>query len=248
MLRRRARFRGLQYASFNAFLEEGKRRHRTRPSSRVSPDSGIPLLLSDRLPQGGGGHSEMDIFADADVLLSDSSTGAGKKQSAPGRMNAAGERPLRAAASSPGPTDHPEQHSREKLMTVDRLAYATVVTFTTPSLREAHAAQLGPELISLARLTGGRLALDMSQVTDFSCAWINAMIAAARQCEQFGGKLAIMALSPKLEGLLRETGLHRQLYLAGSVKEALQRFANSAERESSSSLARWFGLKRGDAA
>ncbi len=133
-------------------------------------------------------------------------------------------------------------------MAIDRLPYATVVTFITPHLREAHAAQLGPELIALARLTGGRLALDMTQVTDFSCAWINAMIAASQQCEQFGGKLAIMSLSPRLEALLRETGLHRQLYLAGSVKEALQRFANAASRSSVSNVGRWLGLKRGDAA
>ena len=113
---------------------------------------------------------------------------------------------------------------------------------------EAHAAQLGPELVALARLTGGRLALDMTQVTDFSCAWINAMIAASQHCEQFGGKLAIMSLAPRLESLLRETGLHRQLYLAGSVKEALQRFATSASRSTGSGLGRWLGLRRVDAA
>lgn len=133
-------------------------------------------------------------------------------------------------------------------MAVDRLPYATVITFITPHLREAHAAQLGPELIALARLTGGRLALDMTQVTDFSCAWINAMLAASQHCEQFGGRLAIMSLNPRLENLLRETGLHRQLYLAGSVKEALHRFATAASRSEGAGLGRWLGLKRVNAA
>ncbi|MBS0187306.1 MAG: STAS domain-containing protein [Planctomycetes bacterium] len=185
----------------------------------------------------------MDIFLDSDALL-DGALGAGQRKTAPGQTAPSDERPLRADASSPGPRQFP----RDRFMAVDRLPYATVVTFIAPNLREAHAAQLGPELIALARLTGGRLALDMTQVTDFSCAWINAMITASRHCEQFGGKLAIMSLCPRLEKLLRDTGLDRQLYLAGSVKEALQRFATSANRSTGSGLGRWLGLKRVDAA
>ncbi len=183
----------------------------------------------------------MDIFSDADTLFS----GAGQDQTAPGQTASAGERPLRAAAPSPGSGSG---QPRDAFITVDRLPYATVVTILATNLRETHAAELGPELTSLARLTGGRLALDLSRVTDFSCAWINAMISATRHCEQFGGRLALMALSPKLEALLRETGLHRQLYLAGSVKEALQRFATSASRSNGNGLGRWLGLKRVDAA
>ncbi|MBL8875433.1 MAG: STAS domain-containing protein [Phycisphaerae bacterium] len=189
----------------------------------------------------------MDIFSDSDALL-DGAHGTGRS-SAPGQATPSDERPLRAGVSSPGPSSaHTKQPSRDRFMVVDRLPYATVVTFVTPHLREAHAAQLGPELVALARLTGGRLALDMTQVTDFSCAWINAMLAAAQHCEQFGGRLAIMSLSPRLETLLRETGLHRQLYLAGSVKEALQRFANSSRRSGGNGLGRWLGLGRVDAA
>ncbi|MBX3388580.1 MAG: STAS domain-containing protein [Phycisphaeraceae bacterium] len=189
----------------------------------------------------------MDIFEDSDALL-DGANRMGYRSSAPGQATSGDERPLRASASSPGPTTQSRQFPRDRFMVVDRLPYATVVTFVTPHLREAHAAQLGPELVALARLTGGRLALDMTQVTDFSCAWINAMIAASQHCEQFGGKLAIMSLSPRLENLLRETGLHRQLYLAGSVKEALQRYATNASRSSGSGIGRWLGLKRVDAA
>lgn len=189
----------------------------------------------------------MDIFSDSDALL-DGANGTGRS-SAPGQATPSDERPLRAGALPPGPpASLDKQQSRDRFMVVDRLPYATVITFVTPHLREAHAAQLGPELVALARLTGGRLALDMTQVTDFSCAWINAMLGAAQHCEQFGGRLALMSLSPRLENLLRETGLHRQLYLAGSVKEALQRFANSASRSEGSGLGRWLGLKRVDAA
>lgn len=189
----------------------------------------------------------MDIFSDSDALL-DGANHTGRS-SAPGQATSGDERPLRAGASSPGPsTSNNKPFPRDRFMAVDRLPYATVVTFITPHLREAHAAQLGPELIALARLTGGRLALDMTQVTDFSCAWINAMLAASQHCEQFGGRLAIMSLSPRLESLLRETGLHRQLYLAGSVKEALHRFATTASRSEGAGLGRWLGLKRVNAA
>lgn len=236
MVRRRARFRGLQYASFIDFLEAGQRRHTAQSLARdtffpeLGPSSAPPAFS----PRGGGEHW-MDIFSDSDALMD-------------GTSNAESQRPLRTDASSGSTTVQDRQFSRERFMAVDRLPYATVVTFRTPHLREAHAAQLGPELIALARLTGGRLALDMTQVTDFSCAWINAMLAASQHCEQFGGRLAIMSLSPRLESLLRETGLHRQLYLAGSVKEALQRFANSASRSEGGGLGRWLGLKRVNAA
>ena len=244
MVCRRARFRGLQYASFNAFLNERTSRPRPHLLVKGFPFSGVSHFPVGSLPQCGRGERGMDIFSDCDTIL----PGAGNSTSAPGRKSPAGERPLRPAAP-PGPSGTPAQgQPRDALMSVDRLPYATVIAFNVPNLRESHAAQLGPELVSLARLTGGRLALDMSKVSDFSCAWINAMITVAKQCEQSGGKLAIMALSPRLESLLRETGLHRQLYIAGSVKEALQRLAASAERASSSGLSRWFNFSRGDAA
>jgi len=247
MIRRRAPFRGLQYASFIDFLEAGQRRSSRLPSrAQWLPDFGASRTTPGISPRGGGELS-VDIFSDSDALL-DGAQNTGSRSSAPGQATPSDERPLRAGASSPGPSVSNKQFPRDRFMAVDRLPYATVITFVTPHLREAHAAQLGPELIALARLTGGRLALDMTQVTDFSCAWINAMLAASQHCEQFGGRLAIMSLNPRLENLLRETGLHRQLYLAGSVKEALQRFANAASRSEGVGLGRWLGLKRVNAA
>lgn len=161
---------------------------------------------------------------------------------APGRAAASGDRPLRTAAPPPGP-------SSDRYLSVERLSDAAIVTLREPSLRETHAEQLQPELISLARLTAGKLVLDLSQVRDFSCAWINTMIAIGGQCSRVGGRLCICGLSKELHAFLKDTGLHRTLQIAPTLREARDIVAGRSPKQSDTSgLRKWLSFGRVEAA
>lgn len=162
---------------------------------------------------------------------------------APGRAAASGDRPLRTAAPPPGPS------SFDRYLSVERLSDAAIVTLREPSLREAHAEQLQPELISLARLTAGKLVLDLSQVRDFSCAWINTMIATGGQCSRMGGRLCICGLSKELHAFLKDTGLHRTLHIAPTLREARDIVAGRSPKQSDTTgLRKWLSFGRVEAA
>lgn len=162
---------------------------------------------------------------------------------APGRAAASGDRPLRTAAPPPGPS------SSDRYLSVERLSEAAIVTLREPSLRETHAELLQPELISLARLTAGKMVLDLSQVRDFSCAWINTMIATAGQCSRMGGRLCICGLSKELHAFLKDTGLHRTLQIAPTLREARDIVAGRHPKQSDTTgLRKWLSFGRVEAA
>mgnify|MGYP002777631733 CR=1 FL=1 len=179
----------------------------------------------------------MNIFDDDAPMTQDASSrttaGAGNEMTVPGRAASASDRPLRAAAPPPGP---PKTSAR--WVETDRVGSATVLTVREPHLREAHASELTPELIATARLTGGRLVLDLAAVRAFCCAWINLMIRADEECRKFGGRLSLLNLAPELQTLLRSTGLHERLHIAASAREALEGPAATK----SAGLSRWLRL------
>ena len=124
-----------------------------------------------------------------------------------------------------------------------------MVTVNEASLRETHAEQLTPELVSLARLSGGRLVLDLSKVRDFSCAWINTMITASGQCARVGGKMCVSGLSRELHTFLKDTGLHRTLQIAPTLREARDIVAGRSPKQSDTSgLRKWLSFGRTEAA
>lgn len=169
-------------------------------------------------------------------------TGAVGPSMAPGRAAASGDRPLRTAAPPPGPS------ASDRYLTIDRLPDATVVSVNEPSLRETHAEQLTPELVSLARLSGGKLVLDLSKVRDFSCAWINAMITASGHCARLGGRMCVCGLSRELQAFLKDTGLHRTLQIAPGLRQARDIVAGRSDARDTSGLRKWLSFGRTEAA
>ena len=125
---------------------------------------------------------------------------------------------LRAEASlAPPPTSLIES----PLITNQPIEHALLTSVLVSSIREHEAASLEPLLLRAADQCRGHLALNLAQVSSFSCAWINALLALTRRCESLGGQLAIFGLSLHAESFLRSTGLHKQLHLYRGRDNAL---------------------------
>lgn len=197
----------------------------------------MDIFANDNLENMAGSHGNLQPGSS-----SNASERVGQSM-APGRAAASGDRPLRTAAPPPGPS------ASERYLLIERLSDATVVTVNEASLRETHAEQLTPELVSLARLSGGRLVLDLSKVRDFSCAWINSMITASGQCARVGGKMCVCGLSKELHAFLKDTGLHRTLQIAPGLREARDFVAGRNTKQSDTSgLRKWLSFGRTEAA
>jgi anti-anti-sigma factor len=108
-------------------------------------------------------------------------------------------------------------------LSLGRIGDAGLVKLSCPSIRERQAAVLGRHLHEVAEHVRGRLVLEVSCVSQFTCAWINTLIALARRCRDLGGELILMGLSRKEVAMLRATGLEKYLCLAHGQQEVLKR-------------------------
>jgi anti-anti-sigma factor len=89
-------------------------------------------------------------------------------------------------------------------------------------LREPQADRVVRELEPLVRRFRGRIALRVSGVVNFSCAWINALVHLSRACAQQGGRLVIFGGHRAFTELIRNTGLDRNLRLASTQDNAMR--------------------------
>lgn len=89
-------------------------------------------------------------------------------------------------------------------------------------LREAQAARVLRELEPLVERFRGRVAIRVSGVVNFSCAWINALIDLSRACAARGGRLVVFGGHRAFTDLVRRTGLDRDLRLARTQDQAMR--------------------------
>jgi anti-anti-sigma regulatory factor len=112
--------------------------------------------------------------------------------------------------------------STDTMFTLSRVGDSAVVSLCCSKIEESQCNGLHSYLLGLARNSGGRLALELAGVRNFSCAWINAMMELTRECRALGGQLVLFGLRTEHQTILERTGLVRQLVVASSRTRALE--------------------------
>lgn len=96
-----------------------------------------------------------------------------------------------------------------------------VVQITIASIKDKQAGLLRQALLSMVKERRGRVALDLSSVKDFTCAWINVMLEVTRACRRENWDLAIFGLKGTARDILRATHLDRKMTICWSRDDAL---------------------------
>ncbi len=87
-----------------------------------------------------------------------------------------------------------------------------------PALREF--------LLRMVHTGGGRLIIDLSAVTHADINGLTVLVGIGRRASLLGGRLGLAAPAAEISGLLRATGLDRQLRLFPSVEAAISGFGS----------------------
>lgn len=98
---------------------------------------------------------------------------------------------------------------------------AAMGVVTLARIGDEHASMLRDAAEEAAACFAGRLVIDLSLVTDFSCAWINALLALDRHCWELGGALCVFGMRRELHDVLHQTGLDASLLLRADERSAL---------------------------
>lgn len=96
-----------------------------------------------------------------------------------------------------------------------------VARVTISSIKDGEAAVLYKHLHKLAKHQAGRLVLDCSAVTGFTCSWINSLLKITKMCRNQGWDLAIFGLTGPARDILRTTQLDRQMTVCVDRGQAL---------------------------
>jgi anti-anti-sigma regulatory factor len=88
-------------------------------------------------------------------------------------------------------------------------------------IKDKQAAILRQSLLAVVKERRGRVALDLSSVKDFTCAWINVMLEVTRVCRKENWDLAIFGLKGAARDILRATHLDRKMTICFDRAEAL---------------------------
>lgn len=130
----------------------------------------------------------------------------------------------------------------DTMFTLRRVGGAGVIALTCPALRERQAHLLAVYLADLAERLEGRLVLDVRGVSEFSCAWINAMLDLSARCVAHGGQLIVVGLSRPSRRMLASTGLLARLRVARCTNAALRRLGVPVLDSWRLTAARWLGI------
>ena len=97
----------------------------------------------------------------------------------------------------------------------------TVARVTSASVKDGESIVIYKHLHKLAKHQAGRLALDCSALTGFTCSWINSLLKVTKMCRNQGWDLAIYGLTGPARDILRTTQLDRQLTVCDDRDQAL---------------------------
>jgi anti-anti-sigma factor len=132
-------------------------------------------------------------------------------------------------------------NEEDRSLLIDRVGHSAIVTVAIASIRDHHAELIAQRLASIATDRGGHLAINLSHVAEFSCAWINALVRLAASCEASGGRLVVFDLAEPAAKVLRRTGLDKQLHLCRGRNAALRALGEPAPSAFAEALSRFFG-------
>jgi anti-anti-sigma regulatory factor len=96
-----------------------------------------------------------------------------------------------------------------------------VAHISVACIKDKQAGLLRQSLLAMVKERRGRLALDLSNVTDFTCSWINVMLEVTRACRRENWDFAIFGLRGTARAILRATHLDRKMTVCSCRDEAL---------------------------
>jgi len=120
-------------------------------------------------------------------------------------------------------TQRAECSAPQSVLSVAHVGSVSVVAVNFAVIRERQAQLLERPLSDIVDMARGKLAMDLSQVGSFSCAWINSLISLTRRCRSQGGDLVLFAMDSASSRTLRDTGLLSHLTLERDKLAALRR-------------------------
>jgi|GEM_PF-6232107 len=100
---------------------------------------------------------------------------------------------------------------------------ALVAAVESTALWDAQAERVLHELDPLCTRFQGRLAVEVSGVVNFSCAWLNALVELSERCAAAGGRLVVVGAHREFNRVVRRTGLARRIDVVRTEAEALHR-------------------------
>jgi anti-anti-sigma regulatory factor len=96
------------------------------------------------------------------------------------------------------------------LMTVEDIGGMQFVTIDCPDVRERQAAILEESICNVADKHDGRVTILMGKVANFSCAWINSLLAINTKCTAKGGTLTLTGVAQPAAHMLKQMGLAKK--------------------------------------
>lgn len=111
----------------------------------------------------------------------------------------------------------------QSVLSVAHLGNVSIIAVNFAVIRERQAQLLERPLSDIVDMAKGKVAMDLSQVGSFSCAWINSLISLTRRCRSQGGDLVLFAMDSASSRTIRDTGLLSHLTLERDKVGALKR-------------------------
>ena len=110
----------------------------------------------------------------------------------------------------------------DTMLSLSRVGDVAVLSLSAPAILEDEATVLGRYLTELARQSEGLVAVELSGVMRFGCAWINTLISVSKRCDEMCGRLVVCGLTPSALHLIRNTGIDKYLTVTENRREALR--------------------------
>lgn len=100
---------------------------------------------------------------------------------------------------------------------------ALVAAVDCTVLWDAQAERVLHDLDPMCARFQGRLAVEVSGVVNFSCAWLNALMELSERCAKAGGRLVVVGAHSEFTRVVRKTGLTRHIDIVRTEAEAMHR-------------------------
>jgi anti-anti-sigma factor len=107
------------------------------------------------------------------------------------------------------------------MFTLSRVGDAAMVILSCLAIREWQSSVLSNYLTEVVEHNRGKVILDVTGVSQFTCAWLDALISLSDRARELGGMFVVVGMSRQGKRLMRDSGLLKRLRLAQSGQDAL---------------------------
>ena len=113
------------------------------------------------------------------------------------------------------------QPASETMFTLSRVGDAAMVILSCLAIREWQSSVLSNYLSEVVEHNRGKVIVDVTGVSQFTCAWLDSLISLSDRARELGGMFVVVGMSRQGKRLMRDSGLMKRLRLAQSGQDAL---------------------------